>query len=136
MADVFTKKKRSLVMAAVTSRGNKETELKLVSLLRSAGIGGWRRHEPLRGCPDFTFRRNRLIIFVDGCFWHGCPQHCRMPKNNREYWTRKISRNLERDRTITRALKASGWKVLRVWSHSLRRPEIVVRRITSELSKT
>ena len=134
MSDVFTKKKRSQVMAAVRSRGNKETELKLVAILRSAHVTGWRRHEPLRGRPDFTFRRARVLIFVDGCFWHGCPLHCRMPEDNREYWQRKISRNCSRDRATTKALKRSGWRVLRFWSHALRYPEAVLRRVTSELS--
>ena len=79
VTDVFTKKKRSQVMAAIRSKGNKATELKLTSILRAAGITGWRRHQPIPGHPDFIFRRGRLAIFVDGCFWHGCRWHCRMP---------------------------------------------------------
>ena len=60
-------------MAAIRSRGNKDTELKLASILRASGITGWRRHQPLPGHPDFIFRHARLAVFVDGCFWHGCP---------------------------------------------------------------
>ena len=93
MADVFTKKKRSQVMAAIRSGGNKDTELKLAAILRAAGITGWRRHQPLPGRPDFVFRRARLAVFVDGCFWHGCRAHCRMPKSRTEYWQPKIVRN-------------------------------------------
>ena len=74
MADVFTKKKRSAVMAAIRSHGNKDTELKLISIFRGHGIKGWRRHQPLPGKPDFVFRRERLAVFVDGCFWHGHPE--------------------------------------------------------------
>jgi len=122
-------------MAAIRSRGNKETELKLAVILRSAHITGWRRHEPLHGRPDFAFRRARLLIFVDGCFWHGCPRHCRLPEDNREYWQCKISRNRVRDRATTKALKISGWRVLRFWGHALRHREAVLRRITSELSR-
>jgi len=133
MPDFFTKKKRSQVMAAIRSRGNKDTELKLAAILRAAGITGWRRHQPLPGCPDFIFRRQRLAIFVDGCFWHGCRWHCRMPQDNREYWQRKISRNHARDRATTKTLKASGWRVLRLWGHNLRHPDAVLNRITSEL---
>jgi DNA mismatch endonuclease (patch repair protein) len=133
--DVFTPKKRSEVMAAIRSRGNKDTELKLVTILRAAGITGWRRHQPLLGRPDFVFRHARLAIFVDGCFWHGCHWHCRMPRANREYWQRKISRNAIRDRSTTKLLRRSGWRVVRIWAHSLRSPEIVLRRITSELSQ-
>lgn len=79
VADVFTKKKRSQIMAAVRSTGNRTTELRLASILRANGITGWRRHQPLPGKPDFVFRRERLAVFADGCFWHGCPRHLRMP---------------------------------------------------------
>ncbi len=133
VADVFTKKKRSQVMAAIRSRGNKATELKLASILRAAGITGWRRHQAVPGHPDFIFRRERLAVFVDGCFWHGCRWHCRMPRDNRPYWQKKISRNAARDRQTARLLRAAGWRVLRVWSHSLANPERVLARITSEL---
>jgi len=136
MPDVFTKKQRSRVMAAVLSRGNRETEQKLAKMLRLAGIAGWRRHQPLLGHPDFLFRQQRLAIFVDGCFWHGCRWHCRMPQGNRVYWQRKISRNAARDLSTTKSLRQSGWRVLRIWAHSLRSPESVLRRITSELSAT
>lgn len=120
-------------MAAVHSRGNKETELKLAAILHAARITGWRRHQPLPGHPDFAFRRQRLAVFVDGCFWHGCRWHCRMPQDNREYWERKISRNAARDRNSNRLLRRAGWRVLRIWGHSLRSPEAVVSRIISEL---
>jgi DNA mismatch endonuclease (patch repair protein) len=121
-------------MAAVRSRGNKETEVKMAKLLRSAGLTGWRRHQRVKGNPDFVFRRERIALFVDGCFWHGCRQHCRMPAANRSYWQSKILRNTVRDRKTTRTLKAAGWKVIRVWSHALRNPRVVTTRIISELN--
>jgi DNA mismatch endonuclease (patch repair protein) len=136
MPDVFTKAKRSKIMAAVHSRGNKATELTFAAILRNAGITGWRRHQRLTGCPDFTFTRQRLVIFVDGCFWHGCRWHCRMPQDNREYWHRKISSNVTRDRSTTKLLRRAGWRVLRIWGHSLSSPETLLRRITSELRQT
>jgi len=120
-------------MAAIRSRGNKDTELKLVSILRAARITGWRRHQPLPGRPDFVFRQQRVAIFVDGCFWHGCRSHCRMPQGNREYWQRKIAGNSARDRRTTRLLRSLGWRVLRIWGHALASPETVVARIISEL---
>jgi DNA mismatch endonuclease (patch repair protein) len=132
--DVFTKKKRSQVMAAIRSRGNKATELKLASILRAAGITGWRRHRPLPGHPDFIFRHARLAVFVDGCFWHGCRWHCRMPRDNRRYWQTKITRNALRDQATSKLLRRAGWRVLRVWEHSLRSPQAVLAKITSELS--
>ncbi len=135
VADVFTKKKRSQIMAAVRSRGNKNTELKLAAILRSARINGWRRHQPLPGHPDFVFRRPRLLIFVDGCFWHGCPRHLRMPQANRAYWKSKIARNVKRDAAHTRALRLAGWRVMRVWEHSLRDPAIIADRIKTMLKE-
>lgn len=123
-------------MAAVRSRGNKTTELKLVTLLRSEGITGWRRHEPFPGFPDFVFRRFRVAVFVDGCFWHGCNKHCRMPKGNSIYWSQKISSNRERDRHVNRALLRKGWRVVRIWEHDLRsRPAVCLRRIELALGK-
>lgn len=133
MADVFTKKKRSQVMAAIRSTGNRATELRLAAIFRAHGITGWRRHQPLPGKPDFVFRRERLAVFVDGCFWHGCPQHLRMPRDNRHYWKRKIARNILRDRETTRRLKRAGWRVVRVWEHAIHAPVPVVQRIKSAL---
>lgn len=134
VSDVFTKAKRSEVMATVRSRGNRTTELRLASILRRAGITGWRRHQPLPGKPDFSFRCQRLAIFVDGCFWHGCPRHLRMPRGNRLYWKRKINRNMRRDRQNTRRLRDAGWRVLRFWEHALRSPESVASRIAAKLA--
>lgn len=97
MADVFSKRKRSQVMATIRSFGNKNTELSLMEILRRHEIKGWRRHLPLIGKPDFAFSKQRVIIFVDGCFWHGCKKHSRLPKSNLEYWQAKLSRNIRRD---------------------------------------
>jgi len=116
-------------MSAIRSKGNKATELKLASILRAAGITGWRRHPPLPGSPDFAFRKARIAVFVDGCFWHGCRWHCRMPKSRVEYWKPKIVRNTQRDLVVRRTLGSLGWRVLRIWEHSLRKPERVVARL-------
>jgi DNA mismatch endonuclease (patch repair protein) len=64
-----------------------------------------------------VFRKARIAVFVDGCFWHGCPEHCRLPTANREYWTAKINRNRSRDLATTVELTALGWTVLRFWAH-------------------
>jgi DNA mismatch endonuclease, patch repair protein len=105
MADVFTKAKRSEVMSRIRGRGNKETELALAKLLRAHGITGWRRHQPLFGKPDFTFRKERVVVFVDGCFWHSCPKHSNMPVNNRLFWRKKLTANALRDRLVTKTLR-------------------------------
>lgn len=71
--------------------------------------------------PDFVFPRLKLALFVDGCFWHACPWHCRRPAGNRAFWRAKLARNQTRDRLVTRTLRKAGWRVLRIWEHSLRR---------------
>ncbi|MBI3222072.1 MAG: hypothetical protein HYZ46_03125 [Nitrosomonadales bacterium] len=71
MSDIWSKQKRSEVMSLIRSRGNKATELRLIEIFREHGITGWRRNQKLIGKPDFTFRRERIVVFVDGCFWHG-----------------------------------------------------------------
>lgn len=129
MADVFSKQKRSLIMAAVKSKGNKATELKFASILRRNKICGWRRNLPVMGNPDFVFPKFRIAVFVDGCFWHGCPKHLRRPKANDSYWRRKILRNQNRDRQVNRLLRRAGWRVLRVWEHELRDESWLVMRL-------
>lgn len=119
MADVFTKAKRSEVMSRIRGSGNKGTELALAKLFRKHGVTGWRRNQPLFGKPDFTFRRQRVVVFVDGCFWHGCPIHFNMPVNNQAFWERKLEANKERDRLVTQTLRKKGWRVIRVWEHDL-----------------
>jgi DNA mismatch endonuclease (patch repair protein) len=121
MADVFTIEKRSEVMSRIRSRGNRDTELRFISLMREAGIKGWRRNHPLPGNPDFVFRAQRVAIFVDGCFWHGCPRCYRCPRTNRKYWRAKIAANRRRDRIITRLLRTVSWRVIRIWEHQLDR---------------
>ena len=133
MADTLTRQKRSEVMAAISSSGNLATELRLASILRSSGITGWRRHQALPGRPDFAFHRERLAVFVDGCFWHGCPWHCRMPKSRQSYWKPKIARNKTRDKAVRGLLAAAGWLVHRIWEHSLNEPSIVTARIMQDL---
>jgi DNA mismatch endonuclease (patch repair protein) len=121
MADIFSKKKRSSVMAAVRSRGNKSTEARLVALLREWKMRGWRRGSKLPGSPDFVFAGSRVAIFVDGCFWHGCPRHGHYPRSNAAFWRAKIERNRRRDRRVARALRRAGWSVMRIWEHALAR---------------
>ncbi len=122
MVDTVTGTERSRIMRLVRGEGNKSTEALLSRLFRKAGVTGWRRHLPMLGRPDFVFRQERLIVFVDGCFWHGCPRHLRLPSSNRPYWAGKIGRNVQRDARIRRALRRDGWRVARVWEHDLAAP--------------
>ena len=125
MTDIFTPAKRSEVMARIRSTGNKNTELKLMALLRAARISGWHRHamvragETIKVRPDFVFWRARVAVFVDGCFWHGCPRHGTQPRQNGEFWAAKICRNRARDRKVSRGLRQQGWAVLRIWECGL-----------------
>jgi DNA mismatch endonuclease (patch repair protein) len=118
--DIFSKAERSRIMSRVKSSGNKSTEAAFITLMTERGITGWRRHLPIFGKPDFVFRKTRIAVFIDGCFWHGCPKHCRMPATNRDYWERKIGRNLERDKKVKRELRKAGWTVVRIWEHELK----------------
>ena len=129
MADIYTRAERSALMAKVRGRGNLTTEEALAKMLRAEGWSGWRRQRSIRGGavgarfqvrPDFVFAARRLAIFVDGCFWHGCPRHGTRPRGNAAFWRAKFRRNRLRDRRDTRRLRREGWHVLRVWEHELR----------------
>lgn len=120
--DTFSPVERSRIMAKVKSKGNRSTESAVVDLFRAAQLSGWRRHFPLDGHPDFIFPKKRIALFVDGCFWHGCPKHGRIPSTNRSYWTDKISANKKRDIRVRRLLRADGWVVLRLWEHDIKTP--------------
>jgi len=123
-------------MAAIRSTGNKATELRAVAIFRAHRIAGWRRHQALPGRPDFSFRRERLAVFVDGCFWHGCRGHCRMPKTSLDYWTPKIARNKRRDQQVRAMLRQRGWRVYRIWEHALKSPRRVAERLRDLLGRT
>ncbi len=116
MSDTVSKKKRSEIMKANKPKGNKSTELKLIQLFKQLGLKGWRRNYNIAGSiPDFVFLKKRIAIFADGCFWHG--HNCRnlTPKQNSEYWQKKIENNRIRDKQINERLERKGWKVNRIW---------------------
>lgn len=125
---------RSRIMSAIRGKGNKTTEAEVARMLRSSKVKGWRRHLALPGRPDFAFPRERLAVFVDGCFWHGCPRCYKAPSTNAGFWSAKVEGNRKRDRRVSRALRSQGWKVLRLWEHSLVREPSVLRRIQKMLT--
>lgn len=134
--DVKDKEARSKNMAAIRSKGNRTTELAIILLFKAHQITGWRRGWPLQGKPDFVWPRARITVFIDGCYWHHCPAHGRMPEDNREYWEKKFERNRARDKKVTRELRAKGWTVLRIWEHDIKTaPKKIVRRIRRALVK-
>lgn len=96
-----------------------DPEKRLRSALWSAGLR-YRIHAKTPvGKPDVVFSGRRVAIFINGCFWHGCPKHYVRPKTRADFWSRKLRINVERDRRQTRDLEASGWKVLHVWEHEI-----------------
>lgn len=121
MADIFSKEKRSKVMKAVKSKDTKTTELKILQIFKELHIIGWRRTYPLIGKPDFVFPKKRIVVFVDGCFWHG--HDCRnvTPKENFEFWDKKRVYNRAHDEEVTRLLIAKGWQVVRIWECELKK---------------
>lgn len=106
-------------MSLIRGKGNKSTELRLVTAFRGARVKGWRRHLLLPGKPDFTFPSARLCVFVHGCFWHGCPHCYRPPKKNRKFWAGKLAINVKRDRRVIRQLRTRGYRTAIVWECSL-----------------
>lgn len=122
-------------MSQIKARDNKSTELRMAAILRGHRISGWRRQLPLPGPPDFVFRKERLCVFVDGCFWHACPRCYKAPRSNGAFWHHKAVRNRARDRKVNRELRDKGWHVVRLWEHSLRAPERVAARLRRALGR-
>jgi DNA mismatch endonuclease Vsr len=111
-------------------------EDKVSVLLKAEGIRGYRRWAgKLPGKPDFVFWSDKIALFVDSCFWHGCKRHLRTPSSNVQYWTDKIQRNRRRNREVKRLLSQLGWAVVRVWKHEFESPDRVVRKIRAALKK-
>ena len=120
--DVFTPQKRSEVMSAIQSSGTKP-ELAVESIVRKA-LPRWKiecHPASVAGRPDIYVPSLRLAIFVEGCFWHYCPLHGRIPSANLGYWEEKLSSNVARDRRVARTLRRQGIGVWHVWEHSLRK---------------
>ena len=112
---------RSRNMRAIKATSNATTELRFRAHLIRNRVTGWKvRPKDVPGCPDFSFPYKRIVIFIDGCFWHGCPRCGHAPKANRSYWIKKLARNKRRDTQITRALRSKGIRVLRFWECRLR----------------
>ena len=109
-------------MASVRGTGNKSTESRLRFALVASASKGWSMHSrELPGRPDFVFDVEKVAVFVDGCFWHGCRRCGHVPTTNTSFWSAKLKRNRRRDLATTRALRRRGYQVLRFWEHELQR---------------
>ena len=135
VTDVHTSEQRSRNMAAI--RGKDTTpEMNIRRMLYARGIRGYRIHYPITGKPDIVFTKKKVAIFIDGCYWHKCPQCFQEPQTNRDFWMEKINGNVERDKRVSTELTDNGWTVLRFWEHEVRKdPESVVNRIAEAVQK-
>lgn len=119
MVDVHTKKQRSYNMSRIKCRDTKP-EVLLRKLLYADGARGYRVNYRLKGKPDVVFPKQKIAVFVDGCFWHKCPSCFIKPKSNNGYWDGKIENNIKRDKKISRLLKNNGIVVFRFWEHEIK----------------
>lgn len=121
-------------MARIRGRGT-GPERRLIEILGVETIEGYAEHLPTRaGRPDLVFAEAKVAIFVDGCFWHGCPQHYVRPGTREAFWSGKLYENVTRDRRQTLQLEGMGWRVVRLWEHDIREaPERVVVAVRAAL---
>ena len=117
MTDVFTAKKRSEVMSKI--RAKTILERQFFKILRSKGLKFKTHVSKLPGKPDIVFPKQKIIVFVDGCFWHKCPEHFNVPATRTDFWMHKIRNNMQRDKIVNKLLKEDEWKVLRFWEHEI-----------------
>ena len=120
MTDNLSLEDRRKTMRAVKGKGTK-LEKRLWAMLAGLGFKGWQKNaDDIVGKPDVVFLTQRIAIFVDGCFWHGCP-YCnrKLPEANKEYWEKKIKRNIELARSYDEQLRRKGWTILRIWEHEM-----------------
>jgi len=122
--DVFDASRRSEIMSRVRSTKNASTELRLVEEFKRLKITGWRRQVKIFGRPDFLFRKLRIVVFVDGCFWHGHDCRNTKPKDHADYWRIKIERNQARDRAATERLQELGYTVVRIWECDFKKANV------------
>ncbi len=122
-------------MRAIRSTGNKSTEKRFRGLLIQARVSGWRLNPPkLPGKPDFLFPVPKLVVFLDGCYWHGCPRCGHVGEVNQHYWSAKIQGNRDRDVRNTLFLEGEGYTVLRLWEHELaQEPARCIERVKEAL---
>lgn len=118
MADVLTSRQRKYCMSRIKGK-NTKPEKRLRKALWARGYR-YRIKNSLYGKPDIVFHRVKLAVFVDGCFWHGCPEHYNKPATNVEFWLAKISATKKRDQQVNKKLEEDGWQVIRFWEHEIK----------------
>ena len=123
MADRITKEQRSRIMSSIKSV-NTSLELNFKKLLSKNKVKGFRKHSKMLGNPDFASAKKRIVIFIDGDFWHGYNWKKLGKIPPKKYWQAKIEKNIARDKKYTKLLKKEGWKVLRFWEHDIKKNPI------------
>jgi DNA mismatch endonuclease (patch repair protein) len=116
--DILTREQRSHCMSRIKAKNTKPEQV-LRAALWSAGLR-YRLHYAVMGRPDIVFAARQVAVFVDGCFWHGCPLHSVKPKTNVSFWQNKLKRNIERDINVTARLNTEGWTIIRIWEHEIK----------------
>jgi DNA mismatch endonuclease, patch repair protein len=133
MTDTHTKEQRIKNMKAIKSQSNLEN--KVSKALWNKGFR-FRKNSKLYGKPDIAIQKFKIVIFIDSCFWHVCPEHSNIPKSNQDYWVKKLNRNQERDREVSRYYKEQGWNIMRIWEHELKRDfDGTIEKISSFINK-
>ena len=120
MTVIFSKKKRSEVMSRVRA---KETGLE-IKFRKALWKSGFRYRKNVRkyfGTPDIVLKKYKTVIFIDSCFWHGCKKHGTWPKTRKSFWKKKIERNVERDREVSKHYRKIGWRIIRIWEHEIKK---------------
>lgn len=118
--DNLTKKQRSYCMSHIKSTGT-TPEVMFRKYLWHNGLKNYRIKNKLIGKPDVYFKKQKIAVFIDGCFWHGCPKCFIAPKSNSLFWKNKIDKNVKRDKQINKLLKTKGIKIIRFWEHEIRK---------------
>lgn len=118
MTDVMSASKRSALMSRIRG-SNTSPELKLRRVLFSRGFRYRLNLRSLPGRPDIVFPRDKVAVFVDGCFWHSCPRHRAWPTTRSSFWREKLTANRSRDLRVSAILRGRGWLVVRIWEHEI-----------------
>lgn len=133
MVDNLSKENRRKAMSSVKSKETK-LETKVTKYLWTKGLRYRKNVKDLYGTPDIAIKSRKVVVFIDSCYWHGCPEHCRLPVSNNEYWQAKIERNAARDCKVTAYYRDKGWRVIRIWEHDLKDSfEDVMNKLLAEL---
>ena len=134
MADKVSKEARSRIMASIRGRDTRP-EIAVRRILWRHGLR-YRTHDrTILGRPDISNKRKRLAIFVDGCFWHGCPKCYREPETNRDFWRSKVDGNRRRREIVRDGLKRQGFRVIEIWEHEVDCPGVVMEKVNAGIAE-